>query len=221
MTAVAQHQRLFGLALLGIAPFLINGLVNSIIADSALFYWAFEILTWVVIPLLILCFALRFTENGLRDFGLHASIRGHDNAGRVLVVSVLFAPLCYGVYRFSWDFFSAILTSDSFFDYGSVVPESGLFYYVVVIYFALSAGLVEEFLFRGLLWKAFSGFRHSLALFLVVSPILFSLVHWENGFANLAATYVYGVFMALAYLGLRNLWPLIVGHVFTDLVWFG
>jgi membrane protease YdiL (CAAX protease family) len=108
-----------------------------------------------------------------------------------------------------------------YFDYESIVPESGILYFVVVAYFGLSAGLVEEFLFRGLLYHAFSGLRHSLALFLLVSPLLFSLVHWEDGLANLAATWIVGIFMAAAYLGLRNLWPLVIGHVFTDLVWFG
>ena len=24
----------------------------------------------------------------------------------------------------------------------------------------------------------------------------------------------------ILYLGLRNLWPLVIGHIFTDLVWF-
>ncbi|MCP4769644.1 MAG: CPBP family intramembrane metalloprotease [Gammaproteobacteria bacterium] len=51
--------------------------------------------------------------------------------------------------------------------------------------------------------------------------LLFSLVHWEDGLANLASTYIFGVFMAIAYLGLRNLWPLVIGHIFIDLVWFG
>jgi membrane protease YdiL (CAAX protease family) len=92
------------------------------------------------------------------------------------------------------------------------VTESGILFYAVTIYLGLSAGLVEEFLFRDLLYRTFSGFRHSLALFLVISSILFSLVHWENGLANLAATYIFGVFMAIDYLGLHNLWSLVIGH---------
>jgi len=114
-----------------------------------------------------------------------------------------------------------LFPGQGFFQYKSIVPESGILYFAVTIYLGLSAGLVEEFLFRGLLYRAFSGFRHSLALFLVILPILFSLVHWENGLAKLASTYIVGIFMAIAYLGLRNLWPLVAGHIFTDLVWFG
>ena len=221
MNADPQHQRLLGLALLGITPFMINGLVNSVIAEYALLYWGFEMLTWVLIPSAIAYHAVHTASTGWRDFGLHGSIRGRDHPGWLLLASVLFAPLCYAVYKTSYDWLSALLPSQGFFEYESIVPESGFLYIVVVIYFALSAGLVEEFLFRGLLWKALSGFRKAVPLFLVISPILFSLVHWENGLANLAATYLVGIFLALAYLGLRNLWPLIIGHVFTDLVWFG
>ena len=48
----------------------------------------------------------------------------------------------------------------------------------------------------------------------------FALMHWENGPAELAATFVYGVVSALLYRGLGNLWPLVVGHAVVDLVDF-
>jgi hypothetical protein len=41
----SQHNRLLVLALCGIAPFMVNGLVNSVIAHNALLYWGFEMLT--------------------------------------------------------------------------------------------------------------------------------------------------------------------------------
>jgi membrane protease YdiL (CAAX protease family) len=220
-----QRNRLLLLALCGIAPLMVNGLVNSLIAHNALLYWGFEILTWIVIPSTILLLVIRTAGVQLSDLGYHCSyhgsFRGQADIGLVLLACAVFAPLCYGVYYYSYDFFSSLFPGQGFFRYESIVPESGILYFAVIIYFALSAGLVEEFLFRGLLYRAFSGFRHSLGLFLVISPILFSLVHWEDGLANLASTYIVGVFMAIAYLGLRNLWPLVIGHIFTNLVWFG
>jgi len=193
--------------------------------DSALMLFAGFILcfvlTWIVIPSIILLQVIRTEGMDLSDLGYHASIRGRNNIGLLVLACVAFSPLCYGVYFYSYEFFSELFPGQGFFQYESIVPESGILYFAVTIYFGLSAGLVEEFLFRGLLYRAFSGFRHALALFLVISPVLFSLVHWENGFANLASTYIVGVFMAIAYLGLRNLWPLVIGHIFTDLLWFG
>lgn len=221
ITSENPRPRLLLLGACGIAPFMVNGLVNPLIADNALLYWGFELLTWIVLPALILCLVMRTPGLRLVDLGYHAALRGWRKPALLLLACVLFAPLCYAVYAGSYALFSAIFPAQGFFEYDSIVPESGILYYLVVAYFALSAGLVEEFLFRGLLYRALVGLRHAPALFLLLSPLLFSLVHWENGLANLASTYVIGVFMAFAYLGLRNLWPLIVGHIFTDLVWFG
>ena len=220
--AIADHRnRLLLLALCGIAPFLVNGLVNAAIHQNALLYWCFEILTWVVIPSTVLCLLTRTPGFRLSDLGFHGTICGQHKTGLVVLSCVLFAPLVYWVYATSYDYFSGLFPAGDSFDYDAVVPLSGIFYFAVVVYFGLSAGLVEEFLFRGLLHRALSGFPYSPVLFLVVSPLLFGLVHWEDGLANLASTYVVGVFMAIAYLGFRNLWPLVIGHIFTDLVWFG
>ena len=216
-----QRNRLLLLALCGIAPFMLNGLVNAAIYQHALLYWCFEILTWVAIPSSVLYLVTRTAGFQFADLGYHGSICGQRKPGLVVLVCLLFAPLCYWVYSTSYGIFIELFPAAESFAYDSVVPTSGLLYVAVVIYLGLSAGLVEEFLFRGLLYRAFSEFQHSLLLFLVVSPLLFALVHWEDGLANLASTYIVGVFMAIAYLGLRNLWPLVIGHIFTDLVWFG
>ena len=71
-----QPNRLLLLALCGIAPFMVNGLVNSVIAHNALFYWGFEMLTWIVIPSIILLLVIRTEGLGFSDFGYHGAIRG-------------------------------------------------------------------------------------------------------------------------------------------------
>ena len=221
MTASPFNPRLLLLALVGIAPFMVNGLVNSVIASNPVLYWAFEVLTWVFIPAVVLWEVSRTPGFEFSWLGCHGELRGRRRVGLLLLACAGFAPLVYAVYENSYAFFSRLLSNEGFFSYDSIIPESGLLYFLVVIYFALSAGLVEEFLYRGLFYGALSGLRHANTLFLLFSPLLFSLVHWEDGPANLVATYFVGVFMAIAYLGFRNIWPLVVGHVFTDLAWFG
>ena len=221
MSESSFHPRLLGLALLGIAPFMINGLVNSVIAHNPLLYWTFELFTWVFIPGVILRQVSRTPGFEFASLGYHGELRGKRRIGLLLLACALFSPLVYVVYEHSYALLSQLLSAEGFFSYDSIVPESGVLYLLVVIYFALSAGLVEEFLYRGLFYRSLAGLRHANALFLLLSPLLFSLAHWEDGVANLVATYLVGVFMAVAYLGFRNLWPLVVGHVFTDLAWFG
>jgi membrane protease YdiL (CAAX protease family) len=217
----SQRNHLLLLAAIGIAPFLVNGVVNSLIYHNAWWYWGFEMLTWIVIPGLVFYRVSKTPGLRLADLGYHGAIRGHHNLGLLLLVCALFAPLCYLVYSRSYAFFNELFPAQSLFQYESIVPESGILYVLAVLYLGLSAGLVEEFLFRGLLYRALAGCKRSLPLFLLVSPLLFSLIHWEDGVANLASTYIVGLFLAFAYLGFRNLWPLVIGHIFTDLVWFG
>jgi len=217
----AQRGRLLLLALLGIAPFLVNGVVNSLIYRNAAWYWGFEMLTWIIIPGLVFYRVSKTPGLRLADLGYHCAIRGHRNRGLLLLACVAFAPLCYLVYSRSFAFFKQLFPAQPLFEYESVVPDAGILYVLVVLYFGLSAGLVEEFLFRGLLYRALAECKHAPALFMLVSPLLFGLIHWEDGAANLLATYVVGLFLAATYLGLQNLWPLVIGHIFTDLVWYG
>ena len=68
MTATAHNARLLLLALIGIAPFMVNGLINSKIAHNALLYWGFELLTWIVIPCSVLYFVMRTPGMRLRMY---------------------------------------------------------------------------------------------------------------------------------------------------------
>lgn len=217
--AVARHRYLL-LCLAGVFPFFINGPINAIIYHNPYLYWGFELSIWVVAPLLILLAVSRTAGFRLTDLGFHACMMNYRNAAMVFILCLAFAPICYWLYASTFGLFYSLFPEGGFFQYQSVIPADGLPRLAVILYFALSAGLVEEFLFRGLLYRAAQDFTRPTLFYLLVSPLLFSLVHWESGIANLFATYVFGIFMAVSYLGFRNLWPLIAGHVYTDLIWF-
>jgi membrane protease YdiL (CAAX protease family) len=216
----AFEGRYLLLASIGIFPFLVNGPINARIAPQPLWYWSFELLIWVAVPLWVLLTALRMPGCRLADLGFHAALPRCRGLPAVAAASLLFAPLCYFFYDAVYRAFGAWFQEGGYFEYESMIPEAGLPHYAAIAYFALSAGLVEEFLFRGLLFRAALEFHRPAIFFLLVSPLLFSLVHWESGIGNLFATWVYGLFAAGVYLGLRNLWPLVAGHVLTDLLWF-
>ena len=134
---------------------------------------------------------------------------------------MVFCPLSWYLYSSLHALFSLFLPHEGIFQYESLVPDSKLLKLLVAAYFALSAGFVEEAIYRGFAFNIMSRVSSSVVPFLLFSPIIFAAVHWESGFANVAASYGYGLFAAAAYSWLRNLWPLVAGHVFTDFVWFG
>ena len=208
------------LASLGIAPFFVNGYINSKIYESFTLYWSFELLTWIIIPLGVVFLTTKTVGFEFRQLGFHTSICGYQNSAALVLACVLSGPICYWIYVKT---VNAVVTLDlpgGIFAYETIVPDSTILKYLVVVYFALSAGLVEEFLMRGMLFRAFRDVPHSSIMFLVISPVIFSLVHWEGGLGAIISTYIFGIFMAVAFLLLRNIWPLIVGHVYTNILWF-
>ena len=215
-----RHRYLL-LAAIGILPLLVNGPINARIAHSPWLYWSFELAIWVVLPTVLLLATMRTHGFRFAHLYLHLSVIGYRGLPAVLLACLLFSPLMYGCYFGATALFERWFPEGGFFDYQTMIPEAGIPYLIAVLYFALSAGLVEEFLFRGLLWRAAREFANPVPIFLLVSPLAFSLVHWESGIANLAATWVVGLLAAAALLLLKNLWPLIAGHVFTDLLWYG
>lgn len=219
MEIAAQRNLYAAFFLLGISPFLVNGAINPVIAPYPWIFWGFEVLSWVVLPLTIFGIALRRLGLRAEEIGLHARIRGRRNLGLVLVLCVLFAPLYLIVYNESRAAFLSIFPGAPLFAYQSIVPESGAMRVVAILYLAITAGVVEELYFRGLFFKISGFFPAQAAVYVLSSATFFSLIHWEGALFNVAATFVLGLITALLYLLIRNLWPFIIGHAYTDYVW--
>jgi hypothetical protein len=218
----AKLQRKLFLELIGIGiiPFMINGYINSIVYQIPFFYWCFEIFSWIVLPVIVFFLAIKFGNLHFSDVGIHTKIFGKSNIPLLIFICVIFCPLDYWLYRESINYFQSVFSSKPFFAYQSVMPDEGFLRVLVAIYFGLSAGIVEELYFRGFIFRTCQLFVYSVPIYLVFSPVLFSLIHWEGGITNMLNTYIFGFFGALVFLIFRNLWPLIIGHIYTDYVWY-
>lgn len=201
-------------------PYLINGYINSLIASSSAAYWSFELTTWVAIPLVAFSLARRDCRLTLDHLGFHTRFR-NSNGPIVTVILVAIFPFAdHFVYAKAHHYFAGHLSTSSLFQYGSVMPESGFGRLLIKAYFAVTAGVIEESLYRGAALHLFGSGKWSRLWFMAVAPVIFAAVHWESGVANTAAAYVSGLFSALGFLYFGNIWPLIVGHIYTDYVWW-
>src|SRR5690606_1019630 len=96
-------------------------------------------------------------------------------------------------------------------------------YVSIKIYLSLTAGIVEEVLYRGYLYKLHSdwitGKRLADVLFVVVSSVLFSAVHSDYSAAEMASVFGFGFCASILYLSIKRLEPIIIGHFLMDMVY--
>jgi membrane protease YdiL (CAAX protease family) len=200
---------------------MVNGWVNAKIHSNLAIFWGFELFSWVVLPGIIFGYLFKFQHITWDDLGLHNKINRQKNLGTLVflcVLAVLFTyPLDKIFTRIAVAFVGYI---PPYFYYQSMQPNMLLLKWLSTIYFALSAGIVEELYYRGLFYKIAESTSNPKLLYLLLSPAIFAIAHWEQGMDNVLETYLFGIIASLFYLKFKNLWPLIFGHVVTDYVWF-
>lgn len=214
---------LAALLFVGILPFILNGFYKPYLAQMPHIYWVVEILTWIVLPSLLVWISFRHELFTLSDVGLHIKIFGRSNwplfLGTTLVLSILVVWVDAYSLSVAHKLF-AINHGAIDFSYRNLVPTSGFPRFLVLLYFCLSAGIVEELYFRGMARLLFPRNLSGSLFYIASTAILFSLIHWEGGVWNLTETLLFGLAMSTLYVLSGNLWPLIIGHAITDYLWF-
>ena len=89
-------------------------------------------------------------------------------------------------------------------------------------YFLLqTAAIVEEsYITVACFTKFIESFNYHKIIYLVFSPLLFALAHWEQGIDGLISNLMFGFIFCLFYMKLKNLWPLVTGHFIVDYIYF-
>lgn len=222
-----SQKRLSSYVLLLTSPFfllaLVNGFYNPGLIDLSLVgFWIVEAVHYLFLPLAILLVLYRSAGVNPRDYGLVAADKMFPlwkMAGAGVFIGVLLLIAYNSTWRIVYYNFGG---DDQLFSYGQIVPE-GIWRLPVVLYLALTAGIVEEVMYRGLPWFVISnigtGATYKL-IYVLLSSIVFSAVHWEQGLAGLTASFIFGLIAALTYLKLKNLWPLIFAHSLIDIYYF-
>jgi len=83
---------------------------------------------------------------------------------------------------------------------------------------ALTAGICEEFLYRGFAMAAVSRVGLPSAVVILLSSVLFGLAHLYQGRAGFFSTMVLGILFGISQTALNSLLPVIVWHVGVDVV---
>lgn len=218
-----RRRGILVLVLVGIAPLELNGLYNWYISQFPGWYWLVELITWILLPGVLLWIGTRSGWFSPDDLGLHTRMCGRRHAW--LFVAALIG-LSWLVSELSlWSSWGAralfpVNYGKLDFGYRDVVPAEGLGRFLALTHLALTAGIVEEIYFRGLVRLLFSSGVLGRLGFIVCSSVLFASIHWEGGVWILTEALLFGLSTAIIYSATGNLWPLIIGHAWADYFWF-
>jgi membrane protease YdiL (CAAX protease family) len=192
-------------------------------AHHPIFFWAADIAQFVVLP--ACCFAF-LSRHAVRpaDFGfkpLSPVLGPLDGVATIAVASSIFWlsywPIRQLAWRLLWKF-------GGDFGFNLAVPTDGVWHWLAAAYFALTAGFVEETVFRALPWLYLSLLlpnRRKTALYALLTSVLFAAAHSEQGLPGEVPTFILGLAAALLYARLQNIWPLVIAHTALDFIDFG
>jgi membrane protease YdiL (CAAX protease family) len=203
-----------------IGLFVLLGLVNSTWRnlDAKALFWLADVSQFVVLPLAVVPILARKFEIGPRDYGFVSMQKSGVSAFNVITLAWVTLLLFLAnelTRRYLWlygDFARPEVA------YQQLIPSGPARPYVIV-YFAVTAALVEEMVYRGLFWRALSDLasRYRVVLYVIGSSLLFGAIHWENGWPEVIAAGVFSILACLIYLRIQTLWPLVLAHFVSDL----
>lgn len=214
--------------ILAFLPFFSMGLLNGFYMEflysmEATYFWIADLLQFVLVPAASLYFLYRLVGFTPAQYGF---VLPPTNVGWVRVVfwSLFLTLLLWPVLGWTERLFQALLpASKVLFTFHSVLPQGGYRRVVGILYFAVTAGLVEEVYYRGLVlafWQQFQMSSLPDFAYLFSSALLFGVIHWEYGIHYVLTTSCCGLVLGLIYLHLRNLWPFVISHTIADLISF-
>lgn len=224
--ATKPRTELAALLAMGVAPFYLNGIYNPLLARSHLAaFWTVEVLTWIVMPAVLLFLGRRRGLFTWKALGLSTSVRGTRRPWLfvllILVVSALFRWVDYSAAE--WSQGLPQIWTPAAFHYADVVPppgpQTGWFRLLALCHLCITAGVVEELYYRAMMDRLFPRGWVGASAYGLVSSMVFAGAHWEGGLRNVAEAFVVGLFAAALFRLTRNVWPLILGHIMADWYW--
>jgi hypothetical protein len=218
-----QRQLLLATSFPIIAVSLLNGLwLDALYRTSPLAFWAADVSHFVILPLIGVAVLGVFAGIWPRQYGFHSFERDLSPlaiVGLLAFITFLYW-LCYSPVR---DLAYRSLWQSAGYSYELMLPKWPPYRLLTTVYMSVSAGFVEEAVFRSLPWLYFSmrfPNRRFVGLYVFTTSIVFAAIHWEQGPHGVIAAFSVGVMAAVMYSKLRNIWPFVFAHFATDVAAF-
>ncbi len=202
---------------------LLNGVYNEALYEHSLsLYWSLHLLTFFVAPSVAFAF-LNSHPSGLSDFSIELPHSALDWFNTLLIAAFLTALLWFIYDYATWIGYETFRFERPEFYFGLTIPDGPFLRPIIGSYSALTAGIAEEWTYKGALYYLIyrlSNSRFNTIIFATISAALFSLIHWENGGAEMLGTFAFASVGGYLFLKIRNIVPFIIAHASIDLAHF-
>jgi membrane protease YdiL (CAAX protease family) len=188
-------------------------------------FWVADVVCFVLIPG-VLYFWIKQIENPYPAFQTPVLCNIETDYGSLIFQTVILLmvlgilhPISQRIGNQVHSAYPDVLASTL--NYDLKVPKMGLLKFSAGLFMGITAGLVEEFFYRGLIYKLLrTHVSSSKWLFVIVSTIIFSTAHWAGGLGHVAAVSVFGFGLAIAFLCTKDIRPLMAAHAIFDFLYF-
>ncbi|MEX0288995.1 MAG: lysostaphin resistance A-like protein [Flavobacteriaceae bacterium] len=167
--------------------------------------------------------SMKIRGQSWKDFGLTFGRFGSKQASKMFGLSLLVFVFAISCYVFGSVLMANIVgmpESADFSRYDFLKDNlGGLLLSLLGVYFISSFG--EEVIYRAFLINRFSemssNFKYGNTIAVMLSAILFGLIHYEWGLTGMVQTGFMGLAMGIAYIKLKKrLWILVFAHMYMD-----
>ncbi|MGD9873566.1 MAG: CPBP family intramembrane glutamic endopeptidase [Kiritimatiellia bacterium] len=196
-------------------PLYLNDFYLAVLDNSQLgLLWTLDLVFYFVIPSVTLLILHRKKVFSLSDFGLVEKPRWRQ-LWAAFGLCVVFIVLMEWNLRpwlrqtFPWQLFA-----------GYPFPHEQPLRGITIIYAALTAGILEEIVYRGVVTTQLEKHIHSHATVLLLSCLIFAGCHWGRGPAKLLEAFILAIPLTWWFMKKRSLWGPIACHILYNLLIF-
>ncbi len=214
MNFVYDHR--FAFAVSAYTALVFSKLIWLPLLDGSAF-WIADFFCFVVFPFVV---AKSLGMLSLPSFGFGHKRVGNRSTGEFLFC-VLITYLCLIIATKIGSFLGdkvAIAYPDNFkalYSYASKIPNQQMLRFLVMVYFAATAAVVEEVVYRGLLSHAVGKYilpKWQMIAFILISTISFGIIHIGTGISNTASAIFAGLVLSIAFTKTKDIRVTIAAH---------
>jgi len=177
-------------------------------------FWTLDVVVYSLTPL---CFLVIFAKRGLLDLPkIGFPVRFSGNR---IFYGAVFGLAYFLIMATTLDTLLARLFPPWLFS-GYAFPSEEPQRALLILYAALSAGVLEEIIFRGAAITTLERFISSKQGVILCSSALFACIHWSSGWGAIIGTFLFAYPVSVYFQRTGDLAAPITAHVLVDLLYF-